>query len=104
MRSEHTVMNTAKMTLAIAAIAAMGMVAAAQAMPAGKGLGGAQTIEMEGGGIRHLIVSECYLTKVCAKWGGGHICHEWTQKKVCGPPINASKAPPRTPTRINKRL
>ena len=97
-------MNTLRMMLAIAAIATVGMLAAAQAMPAGKGLAGAQTIELEAAGSRHLIVSECYLTKVCTKWGGGHICKEWTTKKVCGPPINASKAPPWTPTRIKKRL
>jgi hypothetical protein len=74
-----------------------------RAMPAGKGLGLAQTIELDGGDVRHSIVSECYLTKVCAQWGGGHICKEWTQKKVCGPPVNGSKAPPSTFPRLNRR-
>lgn len=92
-----------KMTLAIAAVATIGVGAAAQAMAVGKGLSPAQT-EREGDGIRHSIVSECYWKKVCVKWGGGHICKEWTQKKVCGPPISGSKAPPSTPPRIKKRL
>jgi len=97
-------MATGRVTLAIAAIATMGVGAAAQAIPGGKGLSSAQIIELDGGGNRHLIVAECYLKNVCSKWGGGHICKEWTQKKVCGPPIDGSKAPPSTLPRINKRL
>jgi len=87
-----------------AAMVMMGLTAAAQAMAPSKGLGLAQVAERDGSDARHAIVSECYWTKVCVKWSPGHSCLEWTQKKVCGPPINASKAPSGPVPRIKKRL
>jgi hypothetical protein len=59
------------------------------------------------GAIVHPVVSECYWNKVCAKWvttPGGHYCREWTEKKVCGPPLNPTKKPPAMPPRFKKRL
>jgi len=97
-------MSNRKMTMAVVSIATIGIAVVAPAMAITSAPSPTQMIVPAADGMQHAIVSECYWKKVCAKWGGGHICKEWTQKKVCGSPIGGSKAPPSTPPRIKKRL